>query len=101
MPTDDSLSLDNQDTDPRVDKESLNLVAPVNATITVEYKKYTSTKVRENRKNQKNILAWWKLKQNVFPYRYQVARSILGSIQAADAVEVDNGRTRMYIHTQT
>ena len=96
MTTGDSLSI-GQDTDPRADKESPNLVAPVNATIMVEWKKYMSTKVRESRKDQKNILEWWKLNQNEFPYLSQVARSILGSVQAAVAVEVDNGMTGMYI----
>lgn len=47
----DDLSLDNQDVDPRSDKESSNLVAPVNATITGEWKKCMNTRVRENRKD--------------------------------------------------
>ena len=49
------------------------------------------------RKDQKDILAWWKTKQHDYPYLSVVARAILGSEASSGAIELDIGIAGMFV----
>ncbi len=56
------------------------------------------TNIPRLRKNQKDILSWWRNNRHEYPYLSQVARCLLGSSASSGTIELDFGVAGMYVN---